>query len=77
MGTGELSGLRDEMLDNHLAIDWHLTQAGVLMVSRFLTGISLLARPNLPLRESTEEVAVDLELELEKALQGSDWLCYT
>ena len=30
MGTGELSGLRDEMLDDHLAIDWHLTQAGVL-----------------------------------------------
>lgn len=48
-----------------------------MMVSRFLTGISLLARPNLPLRESTEEVAVDLELELKKALQGSDWLCYT
>lgn len=76
MGTGELSGLRDEMLDDHLAIDWHLTQAGVLMVSRFLTGISLLARPNLPLRESTEEVAVDLELELKKALQGSDWLLH-
>ena len=47
MGTGELSGLRDEMLDDHFAIDWHLTQAGVLMVNRFLTGISLLARPNL------------------------------
>lgn len=53
MGTGELSGLRDEMLDD------------------------LLTRPNLPLRESTEEVAVDLESELKKALQGSDWLCYT